>query len=118
MIVKCPAARLVRVLVVNRFRVSDAEAGEFRLGLERALEALAGRPGHVRGEIGRNVDDPGLWTLVTTWENVGAYRRALSAYDVKLHAVPMLSRAIDEPSAFELVEPGADLNIPGARSLG
>ena len=49
--------------------------------------------------------------LVTTWENVGAYRRALSSYDVKLHAVPLLSRAIDEPSAYEVVEPGADLNV-------
>ena len=48
--------------------------------------------------------------LATTWEHVGAYRRALSAYDVKLHAVPLLSRALDEPSAYEVVEPGGDLN--------
>ena len=41
----------------------------------------------------------------------GAYRRALSSYDVKLHAVPTLSRALDEPSAYEVVEPGADLNV-------
>ncbi len=55
---------------------------------------------------------------MTTWEHVGAYRRALSAYDVKLHAVPLLGRALDEPSAYELVEPGGDLNVPDARSLG
>ena len=64
-----------------------------------------------------NVDDPTLWTIVTRWENVGSYRRALSAYDVKLNAVPLLSRAIDEPSAYELVVPGADLNIAQTRSL-
>jgi hypothetical protein len=37
---------------------------------------------------------------------------------VKLHAVPLLSRAIDEPSAYEVVEPGTVLNIESTRSLG
>lgn len=106
------------MLVVNRFRVPEAEAAAFRADVERALAALAERPGHVRGQVGRNVDDPTLWTLVTTWEHVGAYRRALSSYDVKLHAVPLLSRAVDEPSAYEPVEPGADLNVARTRSLG
>ena len=76
------------------------------------------RAGFVRSRIGRNTDDPELWVLTTEWESVGAYRRALSAYDVKLTAVPVLSRAIDEPSAYELVEPGADLNVASTRSLG
>lgn len=106
------------MLVVSRFRVPLAEAEAFRTDLERALAALAARPGCTGGRIGRNVDEPDLWVLTTTWEHVGAYRRALSAYDVKLHAVPVLGRAVDEPSAYELVEPGADLNVPGARSLG
>ena len=106
------------MLVVNRFHVPEADAEAFRADLERARAALAERPGHVRGQVGRNVDDPTLWTLVTTWEHVGAYRRALSAYDVKLHAVPLLSRALDEPGAYETVEPGGDLNTPEARSLG
>ena len=35
--------------------------------------------------------------------------RALSAYDVKVGAVPLLSLAIDEPSAYEVVvAAGAD----------
>jgi hypothetical protein len=106
------------VLVVSRFRVPEAEGDAFRGDLERARAVLADRPGYASGRIGRNLDDPTLWTLVTTWENVGAYRRALSSYDVKLLAVPLLSRAIDEPSAYEVVEPGADLNIRETRSLG
>jgi len=106
------------VLVVSRFRVPEPEAEAFRADLEKAAATLAARPGHVAGQVGRNVDDPALWTLVTTWENVGAYRRALSAYDVKLHAVPLLSRAIDEPSAYEMVEPGTDLNVARTRSIG
>jgi quinol monooxygenase YgiN len=106
------------VIVVNRFRVPEAEQTQFRDDLERAREALSGQRGYVAGRIGRNVDDPGLWVLTTEWEGPGAYRRALSAYDVKLAAVPTLSRALDEPSAYGRVEPGTALNRPEARSLG
>lgn len=104
--------------MVSRFRIPETEHTAFRDDLERARETLAAQRGYVDGRIGRNVDDPELWALVTEWQGPGAYRRALSSYDVKLAAVPTLSRAIDEPSAFEPVEPGTALNLPGARSLG
>jgi hypothetical protein len=106
------------VIVVNRFRVeSDPEL--FRLDVHAALAALAARPGYVSGQVGRNVDEPDLWVLVSTWSDVGSYRRALSAYDVKVTAVPLLSRALDEPSAYEAVDPGASrLNEPVPRDLG
>lgn len=106
------------MLVVNRFRVPSEDAEAFRADLEVARAALAARPGYLAGSMGRNLDDPELWVLTTTWEHVGAYRRALSSYDVKLHAVPLLSRALDEPSAYEPAEPGTDLNIRSSRSLG
>lgn len=106
------------MLVVSRFRVPESDSEDFREGLELARATLAQRPGFRSGTIGRNLDDPELWVLTTTWEHVGAYRRALSSYEVKLHAVPLLSRALDEPSAYEPVEPGTDLNTHGARSLG
>ncbi len=111
-------AYAVGVLVVNRFRVSEADAPAFRADVETALTVLAERPGYVSGVIGRNVDDPTLWVLTTIWEHVGAYRRSLSAYDVKLGVVPLLSRALEEPSAFEVVEPETVLNIESSRSLG
>jgi len=106
------------VLVVNRFRVPLDDDETFRAELTAAHDVLAERPGYVEGRIGRNLDDPTLWVLTTRWDNVGAYRRALSSYDVKLQAVPLLSRAIDEPSAYEIVEPGTVLNIESTRSLG
>lgn len=106
------------MIVVNRFRVPAADAEGFRRDLERAAALLAERPGHLGGDVGRNVDDPGLWMLATRWEHVGAYRRALSSYDVKVGAVPLLSRALDEPSAYERVEPGIPMNDAAARSLG
>jgi hypothetical protein len=64
-------------------------------GTLRAADPRAGRPAH--------------WTLVTEWESVGAYRRALGGFDVKVHATPLLSESLDEPSGFETLasaEPG------------
>jgi hypothetical protein len=106
------------VIVVNRFRVPDEDSSAFRADLERARDVVSLQAGYVAGRIGRNVDDPELWVLVTEWDGVGSYRRALSSYDVKLSAVPTLSRAIDEPSAYESAEPGTELNRPATRSLG
>ena len=105
------------MLVVSRFRVPVEDGESFRAELATAHAALAERPGYVDGQVGRNLDDPSLWVLTTRWENVGAYRRALSSYDVKLQAVPLLSRAVDEPSAFEVVEPDTVLNTASARTL-
>jgi quinol monooxygenase YgiN len=108
------------VIVVNRFRVPPADAEAFREDARVALETLAARPGYVDGRVGRNVDEPSLWVLTTTWAGVGSYRRALSSYDVKVAAVPLLSRAIDEPSAYETVEPADEhpLNEALPRDLG
>ena len=94
---------MVELLVVNRFRVDETGAEAFRRDVHVALAALAERPGYVDGHVGRNVDEPDLWLLTTAWTNVGSYRRALSAYDVKTTAVPLLSKAVDEPSAYETV---------------
>jgi len=98
--------------------VPETDGEAFRVELAAAHAVLAERPGYVDGQVGRNLDDPALWVLTTRWENVGAYRRALSSYEVKLQAVPLLSRAVDEPSAYEVVEPGTVLNIGSTRSLG
>jgi hypothetical protein len=97
------------VLVVMRFRPT-AGPDEFRARLEEALTVLSEQRGFLDGNLGRNVDDPGLWVLQTRWEGPGAYRRALSAYDVKLRAWELLGGAIDEPTAYEVVAPGQSLN--------
>lgn len=105
------------MLVVNRFRV-PASDDSFRGRVEQAHAVLADQVGYVEGALGRNLDEPDLWVLTTRWESVGAYRRALSTYDVKLSAVPILSRALDEPSAYELVESGTPLNESRPRQTG
>jgi len=91
------------VLVVTRFEVPEADAASFLPQAQAALQAFAARPGYVRGRVGRAADDPTAWVLTTEWVGVGAYRRSLSSYDVKVDAAPLLSRGRDEPSAFEIL---------------
>lgn len=113
------------MLVVTRLRTPSGPAGpdaaaehELRHGLLHALAILATKPGYVSGDVGRNVDDPGLWVLTTRWENVGSYRRALGSYEGKMHIQPLMVHAVDEPSAYEVVEEGTDLNEARPRSIG
>jgi quinol monooxygenase YgiN len=91
------------VLVVTRFDVPEGDAASFLPRARAALEAFAARPGYLRGRIGRAADDPGAWVLTTEWDGVGSYRRSLGAYDVKVHAAPLLALGRDEPSAFEVL---------------
>lgn len=108
------------MLVVNRFRVDEGGGGSFAEDLAAALGVLATKPGYVDGAIGRNLDEPSLWVLQTRWADVGSYRRALSSYDVKVGVVPLLSQAIDEPSAYEVLGDGGaeGLNQARPRHLG
>jgi heme-degrading monooxygenase HmoA len=92
------------VLAVTRFRVTEAGDDGFLDEARAALEVLSERPGFVRGYLGRCTDDTSLWVLSTEWQGVGAYRRALSSYDVKMRATAALQRALQEPSAFEVIE--------------
>jgi quinol monooxygenase YgiN len=106
------------MLVLNRFRVDADDAETFSQDAQNALDLFTKKSGYLDGRIGRNLDDPTLWVLQTRWADVGSYRRALSAYDVKLGAVPLLSRALDEPSAYEVLGAGGvdDLNQAMPRS--
>jgi quinol monooxygenase YgiN len=89
------------VLALTRYRVPDSDAARFAVQARAALDALTARPGCLGARLGRAVDDASLWVLATLWESVGAYRRALGDPEVKLLAVPLMYRALDEPGAFE-----------------
>ncbi|MGY4720176.1 antibiotic biosynthesis monooxygenase family protein [Naumannella cuiyingiana] len=87
--------------MINRFRVPDDREAEFGERMRAAIELLAGKPGCEAVDLVRNLDEPGLWALVGRWRDVGSYRRALNGYDSKMIIVPVLSLAIDEPSAYD-----------------
>jgi hypothetical protein len=91
------------MLAISRFRYDEGDVATAEADLARCLEELAACTGFITGTVGRAIDDPGLWVLETRWDSVGTYRRALSSYQIKMTAVPLLSRALDVQSAFEVI---------------
>ena len=89
------------MIAIARFTVALGVAAQFESDLTIALDAFSACAGFIKGDFGQNLDDVTLWSLVTHWENVGSYRRALSNNDVKMHAIPTLARSIDEPGAYQ-----------------
>jgi len=89
------------MLVMNRFLIDGDGVSGFVERAHAALAALAARPGYLRGELTRSLDEPSSWCLLTEWESVGAYRRALGGFDVKVTATPLLAESLFEPCAYE-----------------
>ncbi len=102
--------------VLSRFRYDADLTERAHTELESCLNQLSMQPGFVRGTVGRAMDDPTMWVLATTWEHVGAYRRALSSYEIKAHVVPVLAYAVDEPSAYEIIV-GEGATVPNEARL-
>ena len=88
------------MIAILQFEADPADE-TFSEQAEAALRVLAERDGFVRGTLGRSQDDENAWVLFTEWQSVGAYRRGLGNYQVKLLATPLLGQALDRPSAFE-----------------
>ena len=99
------------MLAFSRFRVApDAEAS-FVPRAEAAVAFFRFRPGNVSAELLRNLDEPDLWAIQTTWEDVGSYRRAYNGYEAKMVLVTLMSEALGEPSAYDAPDAVGD-NIP------
>jgi quinol monooxygenase YgiN len=94
----------VPVIVLNRFQVPPSLAESFVTQGRAAVAVLAQQDGFISADLGRNLDESTLWTLTTRWRNVGSYRRALQGNEAKLVVLALLSRAIDEPTAYDDVE--------------
>jgi hypothetical protein len=86
-------------MVITRFRVVDPDG--FTARVDAALAVLRARVGFLSADLERNLDDRDLWALVMRWRDVGSYRRALQGFEAKMTVVPLLSEALDEPSAYE-----------------
>ncbi len=87
------------MIAISRFEVPAEDLG-FQDAANAAVARFAASPGCEGADLVRNLDEPGLWALVTRWADVGSYRRAFSGTEAKLVLIPLLSRAIDEPSAY------------------
>lgn len=84
------------MFAISRFSAGD----DFRTKGEGVVAFWRGCEGCTSAELVRNLDEPELWAIVSTWDNVGSYRRSFSGYDAKMLLTPVLSLALDEPSAY------------------
>jgi quinol monooxygenase YgiN len=88
------------VFAVTRLRIPAADVPAVTDAAGQLLAALQARPGFRDGDLGRAADDPELFALHTSWDGVGAYRRALSAAEVKIAGAPVWVYALDEPGVY------------------
>lgn len=101
------------VIAISRFQV-PADDLSFQDGAEAVVARFVASAGCLGAELVRNLDEPELWAIVSRWADVGSYRRAFNGTEAKLVLVPLLSRAIDEPSAY--AEPSSvGENLPRSR---
>lgn len=100
------------MIAISRFAVAPEAEAAFRADAEAAVAQFAGSTGSLGAELVRNLDEPGLWAIVSRWQQVGDYRRAFNGTPAKLALIPLLSQAIDEPSAYDLPDEVGD-NVPG-----
>lgn len=85
------------MLAISRFRCQGKPFDELAAPVVQWWRL---REGCVGIDVVRNLDDPDLWAVVGRWESVGAYRRSFNGYEAKMLLTPLLSMAIDEPSAY------------------
>jgi hypothetical protein len=97
-------------MAVSRFRVPGGSSG-FVVGAQAVVARFAASAGCEGAELVQNLDEPELWAIVSRWADVGSYRRAFNGTEAKLVLYPLLSLAIDEPSAYAAPESVGE-NLP------
>ena len=88
------------MFAVTRLRADGDDGEALTAAVPALLAALGARPGFRDGDLGRSADDPSLYALLTRWDGVGFYRRALSAAEVKITGAPVWVFALDEPGVY------------------
>lgn len=92
------------MIAVFRFAVAPDRADAFVAQAAPALAVLRAAAGCERADLVRGIEEPTTWLLLTEWAGVGAFRRGLGGFDVRMHAHPFLAQAdADFPSAYEPV---------------
>ena len=90
------------MLAVNRLQANGDDQQQLTAELSVLVDVFATLHGFLRARAGRCIDEPDVWILLTEWESVGTYRRALSSYAVKTSGHPVFVRIVDEPGAYEV----------------
>lgn len=92
------------MIVVTQHDAGDEFAGPAR----HLLEVLSAAPGFRSGQLGRSPDEPGVWLIVTHWQDAGSMRRGFGGFDAKVAAAPVMLSARNQPSAFEVLVDARD----------
>jgi heme oxygenase (mycobilin-producing) len=80
-----------------------AREPDFRERINECISILAVLPGCITVELGRSLDSETDYLLVSRWESVGKYRKALSNFDVKSIVIPFISLCITESMTAEVI---------------
>jgi hypothetical protein len=104
------------MVVVTRWLIPEAEQSQAIPQLHD-LRDLFAAGGAEMVTLGRSLDNPQLWMLMTTWPKVGQYRRCLSSYPIKMAIGPIMHFIVDEPSVYEVMGIGTEGNQAKPRSL-
>lgn len=89
------------MISLSRFAVAPDAVMGFRANAELAVAQFAASQGCLGAELVQSLDEPSQWAIISRWEQTGDYRRAFSGTEAKLVLIPLLSLAIDEPSAYD-----------------
>lgn len=89
------------VVVVIRLHAASSNVAA---SARELLVALQARPGFLRGSVSQSVEDDGGIALVARWVDLGSWRRALGAADVKLVATPLLGEAAESVGTYEVLD--------------
>ena len=88
------------VIAIHRFLVPESDRQDFPAAAATALGYLRRRQGAQAVDLVANIDDRGLWALVSRWPDVGQYRRAIGGAAATYALMPLTAYVVDEPSAY------------------
>ena len=106
------------IAVIAQLVVPEGDRAQFDQGYVRVGELVAQSPGFLSSELGQSTDSLQDLTLIHRWEGVGAYRKFLSRYEVKLEVIPFLSKFTKESVTVEIINDSqSDMSQRAASSL-
>ena len=106
------------IAVIAQLVVPEGDRAQFDQGYARIGELVGQSPGFLSSELGQSTDSLQDLTLIHRWEGVGAYRKFLSRYEVKLEVIPFLSKFTKESVTVEIISDSqSDMSQSAASSL-
>lgn len=104
------------IAVVAQLVVPKEKRDAFDQGFDRMCELLTQSHGFLSSELGQSTDSLEDLTLIHRWADVGAYRKFLSRYEVKLDVIPFLSTFTQDAVTVEIISDSRSSNVVSGTS--